>query len=137
MNGVMNRALSPAYTKSQWTRIVVPIPTATPCTAATIGLSKPFSAANKRICGLSPGPGGFLAKSSRSLPAVNESPAPWRSRTRVPSSFAAVSRTSARATYMAEVIAFFFAGRLNCTLRTLPDRSVMISFIVLLRPLPS
>ncbi len=94
-------------------------------------------AANKRICGLSPGPGGFLAKSSRSLPAVNESPAPWRSRTRVPSSFAAVSRTSARATYMAEVIAFFFAGRLNCTLTTLPDRSVMISFIVRLRPLPS
>jgi len=97
--------------------------TANPCTAATIGLSKPFSAANKRICGLSPGPGGFFTKSSRSLPAVKESPAPWISTTRVASSFAAVSRASARRAYMAVVIAFFFPGRLSCTLRMLPDRS--------------
>src|SRR6266481_2051498 len=112
-------------------------PVATPCTAATIGLSKPFSAANKRICGLSPGPGGFFTKSSRSLPAVKESPAPWISTTRVASSFAAVSRVSASATYMAVVIAFFFPGRLSCTLRMLPDRSVRTSFIGCLRPLLS
>jgi len=44
---------------------------------------------------------------------------------------------SASATYMAVVIAFFFAGRFSCTLRMLPDRSVRISFIVHLRPLLS
>jgi len=42
-----------------------------------------LSALIKRACGLSPGPGGFLRKSARSLPAQNESPAPCQSTTRI------------------------------------------------------
>ena len=52
-------------------------------------------------------------KSSRSLPALNESPAPCQSTTRVPSSFAASSSSSAMVLYMLDVSAFFFAGRFS------------------------
>src|SRR4029077_15197836 len=66
---------------------------------------------------------------STSLPAQKESPAPCQSTTRVCSSLAAPLKTSARVTYMLEVIAFFLVGRFNSTRRTLPERSVTISFI--------
>ncbi len=110
--------------------MVVPPPMAAPCTAATSGLSKSSSAAISRACAESPGPGGFLRKSSMSLPAQKESPAPCQSTTRVRSSLAASLKTSARNAYMLNVIAFFFAGRFNCTRRMLPDCSVRISSIV-------
>src|SRR6266850_684951 len=112
--------------------MVVPPPMAKPCTAATIGLSKAMKASIKRDCGLSPGPIGFLRKSSRSLPAQKESPAPCQSTTRVRSSWAASLKMSARVTYMPDVIAFFLVGRFNWTRRMLPARSVTISSIVCL-----
>src|SRR5258707_6816254 len=113
--------------------MVVPPPTAAPCTAATIGLSKLISALIKRACGLSPGPGGFFKKSPTSLPAQNESPAPCQSTTRISSSFAALSNKSARVMYMADVIAFFDAGRFSWTRNTLSERSVTMSVILHLR----
>src|ERR1700730_18443499 len=79
IKGNWNFVLSPAKTKSQCVSIVVPPPIAAPCTATTRGLSKFVSALSRQDCGLSPGPGGFLIKSSRSLPAQNESPAPCQS----------------------------------------------------------
>ena len=45
-------------------------------------IHSPFGSRVNRAWGLSPGPGGFLMKSSRSLPALNESPAPCQSTTR-------------------------------------------------------
>src|SRR5438046_3156289 len=108
---------------------------AAPCTAAMSGFVKVISASFKRACGLPPGPGGFFTKSSRSLPAVNESPAPCQSTTRVRSSFAAPSSKSTMVPYMLEVSAFFFAGRLSWIRRMLPERSATMSGMVL--PLPS
>src|SRR5258708_5549822 len=116
--------------KSQCVSMVVPPPIAAPWTATTIGLSKLISASISRACGDSPAPGGFFRKSSISLPAQNESPAPCQRMTRVFSSFAASLKMAARATYMADVIALRFAGRFNWTRRMLPACSVTISSIV-------
>src|SRR5258705_11217123 len=116
--------------KSQCVSMVVPPPIAAPWTATTNGLSKLTNAFMRPGCGDSPGPGGFLRKSSISLPAQNESPAPCQSTTRVFSSFAASLKMPARVTYMADVIAFRFVGRLNWTRRMLPVCSVTISSIV-------
>src|SRR5258705_4323456 len=101
-----------------------------PWPAATTGLSKLTSASISRACGDSPGPGGFFRKSSISLPAQKESPAPCQRTTRVFSSFAASLKMLARATYRADVIAFRLVGRFNCTRRMLPACSVTISSIV-------
>src|SRR5947199_4392878 len=73
-------------------------------------------------------------KSSKSLPAVNESPAPCQRTTRVRSSFAAPSSKSAMAPYMLEVSAFFFAGRFSWIRRMLPERSATMSGMVLPSP---
>src|SRR6266545_7947191 len=77
--GNWNLALSPAKTKSQCVSRVVPPPIATPCTAAISGLSKLSNALASCACGLSPGPGGFFRKSSKPLPAENESPFEFQS----------------------------------------------------------
>src|SRR5712671_5553187 len=116
--------------KSQCVSMVVPPPMAAPWTAATNGLSKLTNAFMRPACGDSPGPGGFLRKSSISLPAQNESPAPCQRTTRVFSSFAASLKMPARARYMADVIAFRFVGRFNWTRKMLPVCSVAISSIV-------
>src|SRR5262249_12623402 len=108
---------------------VPPPPTATPFTAAITGLSMLSNALPRRACGLSLGPGGFLRKSSTSLPALNESPAASQITTFISSSFAASFKTSARALYIAEVIAFFFSGRFTVTRKMFPERSVKISLI--------
>src|SRR5258708_16386936 len=114
--------------------MVVPPPMAAPCTAATMGLSKLISALIKRDWGLSLGPMGFLRKSSRSLPAQKESPAPCQSTTRTLSSLAVVLNRSAMGLYIAKVMAFFLAGRLNWTRRILPERSATMSVLGGLRP---
>src|SRR5713226_9278303 len=116
--------------KSQCVNMVVPPPMAAPWTATTTGLSKLTNALMRLACGDSPGPGGFLRKSSISLPAQNESPAPCQSTTRVSASFAALLKMPARATYMADVIAFRLVGRLNWMRRMPPACSVTISSIV-------
>src|SRR5712671_4285670 len=110
--------------------MVVPPPMAAPWTAATSGLSMLTSASISRACGDSPGPGGFFRKSSISLPAQNESPAPCQRTTLVFWSFAASLKMLASDRYMADVIAFRFVGRFNWIRRTLPARSVTISSIV-------
>src|SRR5438034_2296369 len=66
--------------------MVVPPPIAEPWTAATSGLSKLTTAFIKRAWGVSPDPGGLFRKSTTSLPAQNESPAPCQSTTRTCSS---------------------------------------------------
>jgi hypothetical protein len=81
--------------------------------AATSGLPKSTYAFMRRVCGDAPGPGGFLRNASISLPAQNESPAPCQRATRVFSSFAAALKMSARAIYMADVIAFCLVERFN------------------------
>src|ERR1700722_3733211 len=113
--------------------MVVPPPIAAPCTAATSGLSKSTNAFISRACGDSLAAGGFFKKSWMSLPAQKASPAPCQSTTRVRSSLAASLKTSASSMYMADVIAFFFAGRLSLTRRMPPARSVKISSIACLR----
>src|SRR5262249_9561447 len=109
--------------------IVVPLPTAAPCTATTIGFSNLMNASIRRVCGESPDPGGFLRKSPTSLPAEKVSPALCQRTTRVSSSWAASLKMSARRAYMAPVKAFFFSGRLNSTRRVPLDRSVTMSLI--------
>src|SRR6478752_6083592 len=109
--------------------MVVPPPIAEPWTAATSGLSKLTNAFIKRDWGVSPDPGGLFRKSITSLPAQNESPAPCQSTTRICASFAAALRRSARVTYMSDVIAFFFSGRLSWIRKMLPDCSVRMSFM--------
>ena len=68
-NGMENAALSPAYTKSQCSSIVVPIPTAGPHTLATTGLAKLLMPRKKRNTGASGLLGGIFKKSAISLPA--------------------------------------------------------------------
>src|ERR1700730_7446689 len=121
--------------KSQCVSMVVPPPIAAPWTAATSGLSMLTSVSISRACGDSPGPGGFFRKSSISLPAQNESPAPCQRTTRVFSSFAASLKMLARARYIADVIAFRFVGRFNWMRKMLPACSVTISIVEVLLPL--
>src|SRR5882757_4542425 len=101
--------------ESQCVSIVVPPPIVAPWTAATNGLSKLTNAFMRPARGDSPGLGGFLKKSSILLPAQNESPAPCQRTTCMFSSCATSLKTRARATYMADVIAFRLVGRFNCT----------------------
>src|SRR6516162_5721065 len=103
---------------------------AAPCTAATIGFSNLTNASIRSPCGKWPGLGGFLRKSTTSLPAQNALPAPCQSTTRIASSLLASLRMSARLVYMLDVIAFFWAGRLSWTRRIAPVRSVRMSLIV-------
>src|SRR6266849_5315656 len=118
--------------KSQCVSMVVPPPIAAPWTATTNGLSKLTNAFMRPACGDSPGPGGFFRKSSISLPAQNESPAPCQSTTRVDASVDASLRISARSMYIADVIAFLRDGRFNSTRRMPSERSVMISSAIYL-----
>src|SRR5215470_10501388 len=116
--------------KSQCVSIVVPPPMAAPCTAATIGFSNLTNASIRRPCGNAPGLGGFLRKSTTSLPALNTFPVLCQSTTRIASSLSASLRMSARFVYMADVIAFFWAGRLSWTRRMPSVRSVIMSLMV-------
>src|SRR5262252_221427 len=116
--------------KSQCVSIVVPPPIAAPCTAATIGFSNLTNASIRSPCGNAPGLGGFLRKSTTSLPALNTFPMLCQSTTRIASSLSAWLRMSARFVYMADVIAFFWAGRLSWTRRMPSVRSVRMSLIV-------
>src|SRR6516164_4099119 len=116
--------------KSQCVSIVVPPPIAAPCTAATIGFSNLTNASIRSPCGKAPGLGGFLRKSTTSLPAQNTFPVLCQSTTLIESSLSASLRTSARLVYMLDVIAFFWAGRLSWTRRMPSVRSVIMSLMV-------
>src|SRR2546422_8028743 len=75
-NGSWKRALVAAYTRSQCRSMVLPIPTAGPPTAATIGFARLGSTLNSSTTGGS-APAGRLRKSPTSLPAVKHSCEPW------------------------------------------------------------
>ena len=61
-NGMTKRLPSSARTKSQWNSMVVPMPTALPWTAATIGTWFFASARSSRQTGISsPDPGSGMA----------------------------------------------------------------------------
>src|SRR5690606_9119075 len=108
--------------------MVVPTPTACPCTAATIGFSALITTSRKRpTCrGPSKAPADWAAKSLMSLPAEKKSPVDVNSTTRMSSFVCASVTASAIAPYMALVMAFFFSGRLNRISRTAPSRRTMM-----------
>src|SRR5262245_58776673 len=112
--------------------MVLPTPTATPLTAATIGLLHPTIAGRKRAAGrLSPpAVSAALRKSARSLPAVNAPGTPAISTQRTASDVLALSNASVIASYMAKVSAFFLSGRFIRMVR-MPASSVTITCSVI------
>src|SRR5277367_2700359 len=93
--------------------MVVPTPTALPCTAATSGrVAFPRLLMNLNAW-LSPVslPLAWALKSARSFPAVKLSPSPWNSTTRTAGSFSARSSPSDIALYIAWLSAFFLSAR--------------------------
>src|SRR5271163_2690744 len=101
--------------------MVVPTPTASPGTAATIGLSALPNASRKSWASRSASPAAALAKSARSFPAVNASPSAANSTTRIAGFFWAVLRAPVAARYMAFESAFFLSGRAKTISRTAPS----------------
>src|ERR1035438_5801946 len=102
--------------------MVVPIPTVAPCTAATIGFLAFTAARIKRTAGGRSFPfHGLCRKPTTSLPAVNASPAPCKSTTRTSGAASAFSNSSASASYISAVSAFFFSGRLIVMRRMAPS----------------
>src|SRR3979490_973085 len=95
--------------------MVVPIPIATPSTAAMIGLTLCASEYRNLVAFEARGTSVLvvpsLRKSSRSLPAVNTPEPPVMIMQRIAGLFCAVSMASLMARYMACEIAFFFSGR--------------------------
>lgn len=101
--------------------MVVPMPTATPSTAAASGFSaKRIAFRNRWTGGVSSASicGGVFMKSTRSLPAVKFPPSPVNSTTRIAASSWAETTASAMTAYMAWVSAFFFSGRAMVIVRT-------------------
>src|SRR4051812_33939777 len=86
------------------------MPTAGPPTAATIGFDSDGRTSKKRQLG-DFAPGGRCRKSERSLPAVKQSAAPWRSTTRTSRAASAAASASAICADISVVMAFFFSGR--------------------------
>src|SRR5664279_3618249 len=95
--------------------MVVPIPIATPSTAAMIGLTLCASEYRNLVAllarGVSASAVPAFKKSSRSLPAVNTPEPPVMMKQRISGLFCAVSIASLMARYISWVIAFFFSGR--------------------------
>src|SRR5664279_1089717 len=95
--------------------MVVPIPIATPSTAAMIGLTLCASEYRNLVAllarGVSASAVPAFKKSSRSLPAVNTPEPPVMMKQRISGLCCAVSIASLMARYMSWVIAFFFSGR--------------------------
>ena len=90
------------------------------------GLSKLTSAFDQAATGaVVTVPGGLLRKSTRSLPAQNESPAPCQSTTRYRLVLrGGVEQSSARVSYIAEVIGVLLSpARFSWTRKMLPERS--------------
>src|SRR6266702_831823 len=120
--GVGNCALSASTTGSQCSSIVVPTPTARPCTAATSGRVQRASDWMKRTTLRLPSdlPDATAANSPTSLPAVNMSPSPRIRITRADGSSSADSMVSASLPYIASVSAFFLSGRASVRVRIPP-----------------
>ena len=111
--------------------MVVPMPTAKPLTAATMGLAAVLIISKNCWAGRGPPPAWVrLAKSVRSLPLVKESAVPVSRMTRMVSSVAAVCKACAISPYIAWVRAFFLPGRFIWMVRT-PSRVVVRMSVVI------
>src|ERR1043165_4247463 len=113
--------------------MVVPMPTATPVTAATSGRSQRASVCRKLMIELpSPAPpvAAFM-KSPRSLPAENAPGAPQITRQRIGDAPPALVIASAIASYIAKVSAFFFSGRFIRMVRIGPSSVTMTCAVML------
>jgi hypothetical protein len=92
--------------------MVVPMPTATPPTAATTGFRAVRIAARKLAAGeATPSPRLAERKSARSFPAVKQSAWPCRKITWTDGSASARSKAADMASYISPVSAFLFSGR--------------------------
>src|SRR3984885_4425952 len=114
--------------------MVVPTPTASPGTAATIGLSALPNASMKSWAARSAFPAAALAKSARSFPAVNASPSAENSTTRIAGFFWAVLRASVAARYMAFESAFFLSGRAKTISGTAPSWLTLMCSVICRTP---
>ena len=111
--------------------MVVPMPTAKPLTAATMGLAAVLIVSKNCWAGRGPPPAWVrLAKSVRSLPLVKESAVPVSRMTRMVSSLAAVCKACAISAYITWVRAFFLLGRFIWMVRT-PSRVVVRMSVVI------
>ena len=119
LNGTRMRAVSSIKTRSQKGSKVMPMPTATPLTAAISGLEKTSNASSKTVK-----PPAFdvvgdpLATpeassiiSLRSWPELKAAPAPVSTTTRTSSFVSAFSSALARSSYCSRVKAFLRSGR--------------------------
>src|SRR5687768_789262 len=110
-NGSWKRAFGAAYTRSQCSSMVVPIPTAGPPTAATTGFCMCGSTLNSACAGEVPGLRSTRRKSPTSLPAVKHSAVPCSSTARTCGSASAAASALPSIGYISTVIAFFFSTR--------------------------
>ena len=125
-----NAALSPAYTRSQWNSMVVPMPTAGPHTEAITGLGKAARRCRKRNTGESCVAGGCCRKSPMSLPALKMATSPWNTTTRTLASCSAAARASAMAAYIVVVMEFFLSTRLKVMVVTPASVWTRMSLVV-------
>jgi hypothetical protein len=107
--------------------IVVPTPTAEPCTAAISTFSAVEIARRNRKPGLSMPVGGSATKSFRSLPAQNASPAPLKRTALIVSSASASTMASVMASYMDRVMALRLPARSRRMCTAQPIRLTVIS----------
>src|SRR5450759_3364980 len=111
--------------------IVVPMPTAGPHTAATMGFGKALMARKKRHTGDSCEALGRSRKSAMSLPALKIVSCPWNTTTRTATSASACTSASAMAAYIGREIEFFFSTRFRVMVITPSVWSINISFMAL------
>src|SRR5687767_7956801 len=130
-NGSWKRALLAAYTRSQCSSMVQPMPTAGPPTAATTGLLR-FGMTSKRRQVGEPAPeGGRCRKSATSFPEVKQSAEPCSSTAPASGSASAAASASASCRYISAVIAFFLSRRSKRTRATRPAVSLLIKAEIL------
>src|SRR5688500_7083009 len=129
--GSWKRALGAANTRSQWSSIVLPMPTAGPPTAATTGFFMFGSVSKSARAGEGPGLRPMFRKSATSLPAVKQSALPGRSTARTCGAASAAASAAPSCAYISAVMAFFLSRRSNRTRATRLAVSLLIKAIIL------
>src|SRR5574339_206986 len=135
-NGSWKRAFGAAYTRSQCSSMVLPMPTAGPPTAATTGFFMCGSTSNSARAGELPVPAcagmtALFRKSATSLPAVKQLAVPCSRTARTFGSASAAASAAPSCWYISAVIAFFLSMRSNRTRATLPVVSLLIKTEIL------
>src|SRR3954467_1844557 len=129
--GSWKRALGAAYTRSQCSSMVEPMPMAGPPTAATTGLAITGKMSNSALAGVLPSVRGTLTKSATSLPAVKHSAVPCSSTARTWLSASASVSALPRSAYISGVMAFFLSTRSKRIRATRPASSLLIKTVIL------